>query len=125
MSRVAIDLGFIQIYWYSIMIAIALLVGLTVILFEAKKKKISEDFFVLQHELHQIDDTPLERLAFDSCLTDEVVGHASHPLRHTESAMKMDMIAPSPNATVPIGGSLKTRMSTTVSMAMSAIATSA
>ena len=30
MSRVAIDLGFIQIYWYSIMIAIALLVGLTV-----------------------------------------------------------------------------------------------
>ena len=46
MSRVAIDLGFIQIYWYSIMIAIALLVGLTVILFEAKKKKISEDFFI-------------------------------------------------------------------------------
>jgi len=46
MSRVAIDLGFIQIYWYSIMIAIALLVGLSVILIEAKKKNISEDFFV-------------------------------------------------------------------------------
>ena len=46
MSRVAIDLGFIQIYWYSIMIALALLVGLIVILFEAKKKNVSEDFFI-------------------------------------------------------------------------------
>lgn len=46
MNRVAIDLGFIQIYWYSIMIAVALLFGLVVILREAKKKDISEDFFI-------------------------------------------------------------------------------
>lgn len=46
MSRVAIDLGFIQIYWYSLMIALGLLVGVSVILIEAKKQKISEDYFI-------------------------------------------------------------------------------
>ena len=46
MSRVAIDLGFIQIYWYSIMIALGLLVGITVIIVEAKKQKMSEDDFI-------------------------------------------------------------------------------
>ena len=46
MSRVAIDLGFIQIYWYSIMIALGLFVGVSMILMEAKKQKLSEDDFV-------------------------------------------------------------------------------
>ena len=46
MSRVAIDLGFIQIYWYSIMIALGLLVGISVIIVEAKKQKMSEDDFI-------------------------------------------------------------------------------
>lgn len=46
MNRVALDLGFIQIYWYSIMIALALLVGVSMILFEAKKQKMNEDEFV-------------------------------------------------------------------------------
>ncbi|MBQ7137275.1 MAG: prolipoprotein diacylglyceryl transferase [Bacilli bacterium] len=45
MSRVALDLGFIQIYWYSIMILIGLLVGLTIIYYEIKKQKINIDFF--------------------------------------------------------------------------------
>lgn len=45
MNRVAIDLGFIQIYWYSIMILIGLLIGLLVIYFEMKKQKINIDFF--------------------------------------------------------------------------------
>ena len=46
MSRVDIDLGFIQIYWYSIMIALGLFVGVSMILMEAKKQKMSEDDFV-------------------------------------------------------------------------------
>lgn len=46
MSRVAIDLGFIQVYWYSLMIALGLLVGVSVILYEGKRQKISEDFLI-------------------------------------------------------------------------------
>jgi len=46
MSRVAIDLGFIQIYWYSLIIALALFVGVLVIIYEGKKKNISEDFLI-------------------------------------------------------------------------------
>lgn len=45
MSRIALDLGFIQIYWYSIMILIGLLVGLSVIYSEIKKQRINKDFF--------------------------------------------------------------------------------
>lgn len=44
MSRVALDLGFIQIYWYSIMILLGILVGLTFIYLEARKQKINTDF---------------------------------------------------------------------------------
>ena len=46
MSRVAIDFGFFQLYWYSLLIAFGLLVGITIILREAKRQKISEDFFI-------------------------------------------------------------------------------
>jgi len=46
MSRVALDLGFIQIYWYSLMIALGLLVGVSVILYEGKRQRISEDFLI-------------------------------------------------------------------------------
>lgn len=44
MNRIALDLGFIQIYWYSIMILLGLLVGLAVIYKEAKKQNINTDF---------------------------------------------------------------------------------
>lgn len=44
MERVALDLGFIQIYWYSIFIFIGLLAGCTVICLEAKKRSIDETF---------------------------------------------------------------------------------
>lgn len=46
MSRVALDLGIIQIYWYSLMIALGLLVGVTIILLEGKRQKISDDYFI-------------------------------------------------------------------------------
>ena len=45
MNRVAIDLGFIQIYWYSIIILIAVLIGATVVYIEAKKQKMNPDDF--------------------------------------------------------------------------------
>ena len=45
MSRIALDLGFIQIYWYSIMILIGMLFGLAVIYREIKKQNINSDFF--------------------------------------------------------------------------------
>lgn len=46
MDRVAFDLGFIQIYWYSIFIFIAMLAACFVIYREAKKRNIDEDFLV-------------------------------------------------------------------------------
>jgi phosphatidylglycerol:prolipoprotein diacylglycerol transferase len=45
MNRVALDLGFVQIYWYSIMILIGLFVALLVIYREVKKQNINIDFF--------------------------------------------------------------------------------
>lgn len=44
MSRVALDLGIIQIYWYSIFIFLGVLFGTIVILKEAKKQKYDQDF---------------------------------------------------------------------------------
>lgn len=44
MNRVALDLGIIQIYWYSICIFLAALAACTVIYLESKKRKIDTDF---------------------------------------------------------------------------------
>ena len=44
MNPVLVDLGFIKIYWYSIMIFLGLLVGGTIIMREAKRNKLSDDF---------------------------------------------------------------------------------
>lgn len=44
MNPILFDLGFIKIYWYSIMIFIALLIGGWLVLKEAKRFKIPEDF---------------------------------------------------------------------------------
>lgn len=46
MEKVALDLGPIQIYWYSIFIFIGMLVACFLIYREAKKKGIDEDFLV-------------------------------------------------------------------------------
>lgn len=46
MDRIALDLGFIQIYWYSIFIFLGVLVASMVILREAKKQKINQDFLI-------------------------------------------------------------------------------
>lgn len=45
MNRVALDLGFITIYWYSIMIFIGVLLGIIVAYIEIKRKKIDVDKF--------------------------------------------------------------------------------
>lgn len=46
MDRVAFDLGFIQIYWYSIFIFLGMLIACTVIYKEAKKRGIDEDTLI-------------------------------------------------------------------------------
>ena len=46
MDRVALDLGFIQIYWYSIFIFFALLLACGVIYKEAQERNIDEDMLV-------------------------------------------------------------------------------
>ena len=46
MSRIALDLGFIQIYWYSIFIFLGILAATLVIFREVKKRKMNEDFFI-------------------------------------------------------------------------------
>lgn len=46
MSPILLDLGIIKIYWYSIMLLIAFLVGGTIAIKEAGKWKINEDFMI-------------------------------------------------------------------------------
>lgn len=44
MNRIALDLGFIQIYWYSICIILGVFLASIYIIREAKKRNINEDF---------------------------------------------------------------------------------
>lgn len=44
MSRIALDLGFVQIYWYSIFIFLGVLVASMIIFRECKRQKINENF---------------------------------------------------------------------------------
>ena len=46
MNPVFVDLGFVQIYWYSVLIFLAFFVGCTMALNEAKKWNIPQDFMV-------------------------------------------------------------------------------
>lgn len=46
MDRVALDLGIIQIYWYSLFILFGILFACMVIYRESKKRNISEDFII-------------------------------------------------------------------------------
>ena len=43
MNRVAIDLGFIQIYWYSLCILTGMMIGMFLVYRETKKRNISEN----------------------------------------------------------------------------------
>ena len=43
MNRVLLDLGFIQIYWYSVCIIIGMMIGMYLVYTEAARKKISEN----------------------------------------------------------------------------------
>ena len=44
MNPILVDLGFIKIYWYSIMIFLGLLIGGIIIMREARRYKLSDDF---------------------------------------------------------------------------------
>ena len=46
MDRIALDLGFIQIYWYSIFIFLGIFFGSLIIMRECKKQKINQDFMI-------------------------------------------------------------------------------
>lgn len=46
MDKIALDLGFIQIYWYSIFIFLGIFFASFMILRESKRQKINEDFIV-------------------------------------------------------------------------------
>ena len=46
MDRVALDFGFIQIYWYSIFMFLGMIAACIIIFSEAKKRNIDEDFLV-------------------------------------------------------------------------------
>lgn len=46
MDKVALDLGIIQIYWYSIFIFLGILVGSTIIYLESKKREIDSEFVI-------------------------------------------------------------------------------
>ena len=45
MERVALDLGFIQIYWYSIMILLGVIGGASLAYFEVRRLKIDKEYF--------------------------------------------------------------------------------
>lgn len=46
MSRVAISIGKLNIYWYSIFVLIGMLLGIFLVLKESKKQKINEEFII-------------------------------------------------------------------------------
>jgi len=46
MDKIAIDLGFVEIYWYSITMFLGILVGALVMYQQIKKHKINQDFFI-------------------------------------------------------------------------------
>lgn len=46
MGRIALDLGFIQIYWYSIFIFLGVFIASCLILLECKKQNINENFII-------------------------------------------------------------------------------
>lgn len=46
MNRIALDLGIIQIYWYSLFIFLGIITATIVICYEAKKKNIEEEFLL-------------------------------------------------------------------------------
>ena len=46
MDRVALDLGFIQIYWYSVFIFLGVFFASMVILRETKRQHINQDFMI-------------------------------------------------------------------------------
>ena len=46
MDRIALDFGFIQIYWYSIFIFLGVFFASIMILLEARKQKINQDFLI-------------------------------------------------------------------------------
>ncbi len=46
MDRVALDFGFLQVYWYSIFIFLGVFLATIVILHECKKQKINQDFII-------------------------------------------------------------------------------
>lgn len=46
MNPIFLDLGFVQIYWYSVLLFIAFFIGGSMALREAKKWKITEDFMI-------------------------------------------------------------------------------
>ena len=46
MNPIFLDLGFIQIYWYSLLILVGFLVGGSLAIREAKKRNIPEDFMI-------------------------------------------------------------------------------
>lgn len=46
MNPILIDLGFVKIYWYSVMILLGVIVGSYILLRESKKFKIPEDYMI-------------------------------------------------------------------------------
>lgn len=46
MNQIALDLKFVQIYWYSIFIFLAIMIGAILFFKEAKKNKLKEEFLV-------------------------------------------------------------------------------
>ena len=46
MSRIALDLGVVQIYWYSLFIFLGIIIATLIVCYEAKKQKIDEEFLL-------------------------------------------------------------------------------
>ena len=46
MDKIALDLGFIQIYWYSVFIFLGIFFASLVIMIESKKQKLNQEFMV-------------------------------------------------------------------------------
>ena len=69
MDRVALDLGFIKIYWYSITMFLGVLFGIIVAYIEVKRKKTLSEEIHTEKKIIKIPKEEMENKKIDNSFT--------------------------------------------------------
>ena len=65
MNPILFDFGFIQVYWYSIILLVAFLIGGTLAIKEAKKWKTLNSYINMSIENHLADIRPSKKFTYN------------------------------------------------------------